>query len=50
MFRNPIIRHVLVGYWFGDGDNNRAFYFKELSRVELETIALILSAVSKSFT
>jgi hypothetical protein len=46
MFRNVIIQYILTGYWFGENDADRAFYFKDMSQVELATVALILCAVS----
>ncbi|KAJ7921873.1 hypothetical protein B0H13DRAFT_2267695 [Mycena leptocephala] len=45
MFRNVIIQYILTGYWFGENDADRTFYFKDISRVELATVALILCAV-----
>ncbi|KAJ7850465.1 hypothetical protein B0H13DRAFT_2674451 [Mycena leptocephala] len=45
MFRNVIIQYILTGYWFGENDADRAFYFKDMSRMELATVALILCAV-----
>ncbi|KAJ7445355.1 hypothetical protein B0H11DRAFT_1930584 [Mycena galericulata] len=45
MFRNDIFQHVLNGYWFGKKDQNRASYFKDMTHLELVTLALIIVAV-----
>ncbi|KAJ7482907.1 hypothetical protein B0H11DRAFT_2232276 [Mycena galericulata] len=44
MFRNDIFQHVLNGYWFGKKDQ-RASYFKDITHLELVTLALIIVAV-----
>ncbi|KAJ7444190.1 hypothetical protein FB451DRAFT_1434685 [Mycena latifolia] len=45
MFRHVIFQYILTTYWFGIKDNNRAFYFKNMTQVELVTLALIIVAV-----
>ncbi|KAJ7651805.1 hypothetical protein B0H17DRAFT_1215190 [Mycena rosella] len=45
MFRHIIFQHIFTGYWFGSNDNDRAFYFKNLTQVALVTLALIICAV-----
>ncbi|KAJ6583047.1 hypothetical protein DFH09DRAFT_1309289 [Mycena vulgaris] len=45
MFRRVIFQHILTCYWFGVKDNDRAFYFKDKTQVELVTLALIIVAV-----
>ena len=46
MFLHEIFQHVHTAYWFGNNDNDRAFYFRDKTRVELVTLALIIVAVS----
>ncbi|KAJ7277328.1 hypothetical protein C8J57DRAFT_1713723 [Mycena rebaudengoi] len=45
MYRNKIIPALFSGYWFGPRSNNRAYYFRGLTRVSFITIALIMSAI-----
>ncbi|KAJ7274666.1 hypothetical protein C8J57DRAFT_1714495 [Mycena rebaudengoi] len=45
MYRNKIIPALFGGYWFGPRGNNRAYYFRGLTRVSFITIALIMSAI-----
>ncbi|KAF8204495.1 hypothetical protein K438DRAFT_1757694 [Mycena galopus ATCC 62051] len=40
-----IYSHGFTGYWFGENENNCAFYFEGKTRVELVTLALIIVAV-----
>ncbi|KAF8131760.1 hypothetical protein K438DRAFT_1788182 [Mycena galopus ATCC 62051] len=44
MFLHDIFQHGFTGYWFGENENNRAFYFEGKTRVELVTLALIIVA------
>ncbi|KAJ7690244.1 hypothetical protein B0H17DRAFT_1201810 [Mycena rosella] len=44
MFRHIIFQHIFTGYWFGSNDNDRAFYFNNLTQVALVTLALIICA------
>ncbi|KAJ7263356.1 hypothetical protein C8J57DRAFT_1718968 [Mycena rebaudengoi] len=45
MYRNKIMPALFSGYWFGSRSNNRAYYFRGLTRVSFITIALIMSAI-----
>ncbi|KAJ7738628.1 hypothetical protein B0H16DRAFT_94845 [Mycena metata] len=45
MFCHKSIQRVFTGYYFGRGDNNRAFYFDGETRVPLVTLALIVVAI-----
>ncbi|KAJ7723150.1 hypothetical protein B0H16DRAFT_1895909 [Mycena metata] len=45
MFCHKSIQRVFTGYYFGSGDNNRAFYFDGETRVRLVTLALIVVAI-----
>ncbi|KAJ6592686.1 hypothetical protein B0H19DRAFT_8778 [Mycena capillaripes] len=45
MFLNAIFQKILNKYFFGADENNRAFYFQGMTRLELVTLALIVTAV-----
>ncbi|KAJ7101311.1 hypothetical protein B0H15DRAFT_796141 [Mycena belliarum] len=45
MFCNAIFQQILTAYWFGPLDNDRAFYFRSMTQVELITLAFIIVAV-----
>ncbi|KAJ7160368.1 hypothetical protein C8R46DRAFT_1286089 [Mycena filopes] len=45
IFGNEIIQHVFTTYFFGTGDNNRAFYFEGDEAVPLVTFALVVVAI-----
>ncbi|KAJ7279932.1 hypothetical protein C8J57DRAFT_1464407 [Mycena rebaudengoi] len=48
LFRHAIIQSMLNAGWFGSKENDRAYYFKGRTMVELVTMALILAAVCSS--
>ncbi|KAJ7160308.1 hypothetical protein C8R46DRAFT_905700, partial [Mycena filopes] len=42
MFGNSVFSNVFTAFFFGTGDNNRAFYFEGETQVQLATLALII--------
>ncbi|KAJ7160310.1 hypothetical protein C8R46DRAFT_1223784 [Mycena filopes] len=46
MFGNSVFSNVFTAFFFGTGDNNRAFYFEGETQVQLATLALIIVAAS----
>ena len=49
MFTNAIFQLILNAIWFGTKECNRAFYFRDKTKLELVTLALIVVAVSASY-
>ncbi|KAJ7219896.1 hypothetical protein B0H12DRAFT_1078496 [Mycena haematopus] len=48
MFLNDIFQHVLNDYWFSNERENYSFFFKDMTRIELVTLALIIVAVLRA--
>ncbi|KAL0951816.1 hypothetical protein HGRIS_008483 [Hohenbuehelia grisea] len=46
MYRNSIIQTVLIAHWFAKGRKSHESHFKNMNRLPLVTIALIVTAVS----